>query len=980
MVSLRRQLGSAALAATIALALTALGAAPSRAQTVTTGAIEGLTLSASGTRLPGVQVTLVHRASGLSRTVVTDRVGGFRSVALAPGRYDLRAEGLGFRPLVVQDVTVGTAGTITLDLSLRPSDPPVTIVDTVAFAEGAIRSSLARGTWDSGRDLVDLVDPLGGLASLATIASVSTGGLGLEGLPDRLGSVGVDGIPRAAAAHPGASRTDLSALAFPFLSLHHAEIAPGTDVEWPGYGGALISAFTAQASRVLQLRTYAGFQGTGFRGGLIAGGPVVKDTASVLFGVDFRRVETTFAAPWRSDTLSEQMVAVARDSFAQDLSGYLRPVTERTDLLTAFGRFDWEVAAGQSVALRAAVADRSSHDLDPGAGRFLGLGTFLQARDISASGAFSSRLTARLQAQMSVAVDRSLRDYHAPALSGTVVVPDGLSAGADGALPGRFERNATRASAALLFRGGAHQLKAGFVATWTNHDITYAAWQAGTFLFGGVDDFAQRRGAFVQAVGGVPASQFSINSSAVFAQDSWSPRSGLNVFFGLRMERESWPTGGVVQSSDWLRLTTLSNAAVPKLRTRASPRLGFTWTAGPRREWLLRGDAGLFAEGVDPAVLAEVLSRDGGVQYRRDLGSLGAWPDVPASTLASVTSPALTQLDPSFQAPRTSRVELSVGRDLGAGAALQVNGQYRHTAYLPRRTDLNLAPSPLQRDQDGRPIYGTLEQQGALLAARPGTNRRFAEFDMVSALDPSGYSDYWGVTLSLERVREQGLTVWASYTYSRTTDNWPGASGSVPEQQLSPFPDGGGDPDWRDGRSDLDVPRRATLGGEWARGHVRVAALVRYRSGAPFTPGFRDGVDANGDGAWGQDPAFVSDTVAGAAEVIAGSSCLRGQIGSFAQRNSCRAPAVASLDLRVVVRNFTLLGVPVEAVMDGLNLLTTGEGVVDRALYLLDPSRTMTINAAGVVYVPRVANPNFASLLVRRSPGAAVRVGLRISF
>jgi hypothetical protein len=161
---------------------------------------------------------------------------------------------------------------------------------------------------------------------------------------------------------------------------------------------------------------------------------------------------------------------------------------------------------------------------------------------------------------------------------------------------------------------------------------------------------------------------------------------------------------------------------------------------------------------------------------------------------------------------------------------------------------------------------------------------------------------------------------------------------------------------------------------------VRVAALVRYRSGAPFTPGFRDGVDANGDGAWGNDPAFVSDTVSGAAAIIAGTTCLRGQIGHFAARNSCRAPAVASLDARLVVRLFTLLGAPTEAVVDGLNLIGTDDGVVDRALYLVDPARTLTTSAAGVVDVPVLANSNFGKLLVRRSPGAAVRAGLRINF
>jgi hypothetical protein len=198
-----------------------------------------------------------------------------------------------------------------------------------------------------------------------------------------------------------------------------------------------------------------------------------------------------------------------------------------------------------------------------------------------------------------------------------------------------------------------------------------------------------------------------------------------------------------------------------------------------------------------------------------------------------------------------------------------------------------------------------------------------------------------------------------------------------------------GSADWRDGRSDLDLPHRAALGAEWALGDVRLAglamtgvrlaALVRHRSGAPFTPGFRDGVDANGDGAWGNDPAFISDTVPGADALIAGSACLRAQIGRFAARNSCRMPAVTSLDVRLAVRLFVLLGAPAELIVDGVNLVSTDEGVVDRALYLVDDTRAITTTAAAIA-VPLVANANFGKLLIRRSPGAAVRAGLRINF
>jgi hypothetical protein len=249
----------------------------------------------------------------------------------------------------------------------------------------------------------------------------------------------------------------------------------------------------------------------------------------------------------------------------------------------------------------------------------------------------------------------------------------------------------------------------------------------------------------------------------------------------------------------------------------------------------------------------------------------------------------------------------------------------------------------------------------------------------VWALDATGYSDFIGMTVSVERVKERGLSLWASYTYSQTKDNAPGLAGSVPDRQLSPVPSDPQQADWRDGRSDLDVPHQAAVGGEWALGRIRLIALLRYRSGLPFTPGFRDGVDANGDGAWGNDPAFIIDTVAGADALLHDWSCLQHQVGRFAARNSCRGPAVTSVDVRVVVRAFTLLGSPADVVVDGLNLVSTGSGLVDRAAYLVDETRTLAVDpTTGAVTVPLVANPGFGKLRVRRSPGAAVRFGVRL--
>jgi hypothetical protein len=281
-------------------------------------------------------------------------------------------------------------------------------------------------------------------------------------------------------------------------------------------------------------------------------------------------------------------------------------------------------------------------------------------------------------------------------------------------------------------------------------------------------------------------------------------------------------------------------------------------------------------------------------------------------------------------------------------------------------------------------LYGTLKQEGALVGAVPGSDRRFAGFDAVYSLDPSGFSDYWGLSVGLERDVSRGLSVMTSYTFSQTTDNWFGARGDGPDAQLLPFADSGATGSWSRGRSDFDVPHRLVVGAEVRLGGriaPRLAVLYRYQSGYPFTPGFRDGVDANGDGSARNDPAFVTDTLPGAADIIAAQSCLRAQIGRFADRNSCRDPAVSSLDFRLA---FTLVRTgrtTTELLVDVFGAVRTGTDLIDHALYLVDRSAQLqTSTATGVTTVPLVANPNFGHALARRDPGATVRVGVRVGF
>jgi hypothetical protein len=160
-----------------------------------------------------------------------------------------------------------------------------------------------------------------------------------------------------------------------------------------------------------------------------------------------------------------------------------------------------------------------------------------------------------------------------------------------------------------------------------------------------------------------------------------------------------------------------------------------------------------------------------------------------------------------------------------------------------------------------------------------------------------------------------------------------------------------------------------------------VAGLYRYRSGYPFTPGFRNGVDVNGDGSGLNDPAFVDAALAGVSNLFGQWNCLRVQTGRFVERNSCREPGVHAVDVRLGIRLGRSENFSAELFAEGLNLTDPAAGERDRALYRIDPSGTLVEDTTrGTVTLPLIANPDFGTLLRRAGTGRTLRLGLQVSF
>jgi hypothetical protein len=492
---------------------------------------------------------------------------------------------------------------------------------------------------------------------------------------------------------------------------------------------------------------------------------------------------------------------------------------------------------------------------------------------------------------------------------------------------------------------------------------------------------AQAQGVYVQSSNAAPEVSFSTVHLHAYAQDTWLAAPGVQVVLAVRADLQTVPQQDVQPDSAWLSASGLDNTLFDDRAVNVSPRFGLTWNVGSRGKVLVRLNAGRFANEIDPLILSEVLAGDGDITVRRSFGALNAWPTAPAASVASVTGKRLALLGPSFRGTQSDRIGVGLSSDVGRLGTLHISGAYRKTGFLPRRTDLNLVSTAVAEDQYGRPLFGTLSQSGQLVTAA-GTNRRFRAYDVVTGFSADGTAKYLGVTLGLEKDAGRDVRLFGSYTYSKTTDDWQSRRGGSTEALLSPFP-GALTDEWLEGTSDYDLPHRAVAGFEFSPQvalQPRITAVYRFQSGYPFTPGFRAGVDANGDGSDRNDPAFVDNNLAGIPELVGQSDCLSGQTGGFAERNSCRGESTHELDLRLGLNVLRSNRTSAYLFVEGVNLMDASFDEPDRALVLVDANRAIQINqATGDVTLPLIANPNFGKPLMQHGSGRMLRIGLQVN-
>ncbi len=103
---------------------------PSIYAQVSTGTIAGTVRDATGAVLPGVEVTVLHVDTGLSRLLITGDEGRYRAPELAVGNYEVRAELIGFQTAVRTGLGLTVGREALVDLTLEVGEISEEVVVT----------------------------------------------------------------------------------------------------------------------------------------------------------------------------------------------------------------------------------------------------------------------------------------------------------------------------------------------------------------------------------------------------------------------------------------------------------------------------------------------------------------------------------------------------------------------------------------------------------------------------------------------------------------------------------------------------------------------------------------------------------------------------------------------------------------------------------------------------------------------------------
>ncbi len=708
----------------------------------TTGTILGEVKDATGGSMPGVTVTAVNQANGLTREAVTDELGNYRFSAMPAGLYTVKASLAGFKEATRTDLRLAINSQVAAPFTLEVGGLEETITVTeqaplVNTTENVVRTLVDTQQIASlplkSRDFLDLTLLAPGVvADQGSASGGQTDSISFGGMSENYKSIWLEGVDFNDEVTGGGSSLS---------SATRIALAQEAIQEFQVMANSYSSEFGRSASGAINILTKSGgnqVRGSGFYfrrddaydkpNYFAVSVPEFKiEQYGATVGGPIRQNRLFYFGSWerRANNRSVQVnIPVSIRDFVASL-GYdtTTDVPVTTDEHNVFGKVTFLASQKHTLNTTYMYDHRDLTNQQVGGNSAGDHGYDDQRRAWFFVGNLTSVLRSNIVNELRLSASHQALDRVLPAGSTSkpeIRFPTVQFGRASNVPQARSQDNyiLTNATSINFVAKGTHDLKFGFEINKVPTTSTINQSFNGLFEFlqdrpvvaGDPTSLPFRYTQGVELRGELAALTRDVDIYSAFINNQWQPRSNLTLNIGVRYDWQFWKgdlngqdvPGDVAVEQFWARQITgdlrgQNFKAAPNDFNNIAPRLGVTWDPMGTGRTVVRGGYGIYYDQINTTTMRGVVAGYPGfitTQFANDSRS-GAlipndfFPNVPTRTFPESVGAAFRIASPDAEAPYAHQMTAGATRQLGTNYAASFDYVYMRGEHFPLTRNVN---------------------------------------------------------------------------------------------------------------------------------------------------------------------------------------------------------------------------------------------------------------------------------------------------
>lgn len=804
-------------------------------QGTTSASINGNVVDAGGESLPGANVIAIHQPTGTRYGVVTNLEGRFvfPNVRVG-GPYSVTVTFVGYEEQTVSGFELSLGQNYSINITLLEAGVELEGVEVIGFRDPILNSERTGAATSISEEQVQSLPTISRSFSdftrVTPQADIKGGAISIGGMNNRYNQITIDGAVSndvfglsATGANGGQAGT--SPISLDAIQQFEVQIAP-YDVRLGGFAGGGISAVTRSGTNEVSGSVYYYFRNETLAGrtpgslvpeddpdfertrfdnfsdrqyGFRVGGPVVKDKLFFFLNAEQTSNVTPLSfqpgTPSSNITLDEvnRVATRARELGYEPGSSGAQESTNSSDKL--FGRLDWNINDKNKLTIRHSYTKGEAINLNrnPNTLTFSNGAILRESTTNSTVLEFNSRISNDVSNNLivnytTVREPRSAPGAPFPRVSIDLGTNRRINLGTEAfSTVNQLDQNVLTVTDNLSLFKGRHHITLG------THNEFYDIYNAfigqayGDYRFNSLEDWeAGMAQSFTYQYSKTDnpreGAEFGAMQLGVYAQDEFQVSEDFMLAFGLRLDVPFYMDSPL--RNDDFNQSVLGeqrlgqrNDELPEPAYMFSPRVGFNWDVMGDRSTQLRGGTGIFTSRFPFVWVGGAFTQSGVLLDRNNVtvptGEQANIPFIPNPNnqperpAASGPGGNITVVDRNFKLPQIFRSNLALDQLLPGGFVATLEAMYSRNINAFRFTNLNLRePTGTLGGADNRPLY----------PADLADKRILDNYSEVIYIDNVNAGDALSLTAQVQKNFLGGFYSSLSYTYTRSTDLFPGTS------------------------------------------------------------------------------------------------------------------------------------------------------------------------------------------------------------